>query len=69
MKKYIVNIYYNIFKIRNLMIKIDKIIRILSLYNRLELGEEINKTSFSLDYNINEWKIVDRDIEDIRLFY
>lgn len=69
MKKYIVNIYYNIFKIRNLMLKIDKIIRILSLYNRLELGEEINKTSFSLDYNINEWKIVDRDIEDIRLFY
>lgn len=51
------------------MLKIDKIIRILSLYNRLELGEEINKTSFSLDYNINEWKIVDRDIEDIRLFY
>lgn len=36
------------------MLKIDKIIRILSLYNRLELGEEINKTSFSLDYNINE---------------
>lgn len=49
------------------MLKTDKITRILSLYNRLELGEEINKTAFSLEHNINE-RSVDRDIEDIRLF-
>lgn len=47
--------------------KIDKITRILILYNRLIKGENINKTSFALENGINE-RSVDRDIEDIRMF-
>lgn len=47
--------------------KIDKITRVLILYNRLIKGENINKTSFAIENGINE-RSVDRDIEDIRMF-
>lgn len=45
----------------------DKVTRILDLYTRLHLGEEINKSAFSIEHNINE-RSTDRDIEDIRIF-
>lgn len=46
--------------------KIDKITRVLYLYNLLRDGIRVNKSTFSLDYEVSE-RGFDRDIQDIRL--
>ena len=46
--------------------KIDKITRVLYLYSLFQDGKKINKTLFSLDYEVSE-RGFDRDIQDIRL--
>lgn len=57
---------YNILRQGGVRLKIDKITRVLYLYNLLRDGKKINKTLFSLDYEVSE-RGFDRDIQDIRL--
>lgn len=47
--------------------KTDKITRVLTLYQQLSSGQDVNKAYFSLMHGISE-RSFDRDIEDIRLF-
>lgn len=63
----IVICYYIIILMSNYRGKVDKITKILVLYNRLIKGVSINKTSFAIENSINK-RSVGRGIEDIIMF-
>lgn len=47
--------------------RMDKITRVLTLYNMLLKGKEVNKENFCLEHGVSE-RGFDRDLQDIRLF-
>lgn len=53
--------------IRDLSFCVNKGFRLLSIYERLQKGETLNKSNLALDYGVTE-KTIQRDIENLRIY-